>query len=269
MTTVATRTDRTADHHEPGTARVLGRTLRAEWARLWSVRTSWLFVLAATAGVVGISLLAGSDARREGQTLPGETAWETVQIVSLLSLFVVLSFAAVSTATDHATGGIVPTLQWTPRRGILLAARTVTVVVTTTLLGVVLACLSAFVLHTLAPVLGVPRGPGADTLGSIAYVVAAGALLAVGLGLLVRSTAGSVVAVLALMLVLPLLLGQFPVAWAQRVGDVLPGTSAIQLVAGEGPAGHSTGDARMILAAWAVGGLALGAARLLRSDANR
>lgn len=269
MTTVATQPAPTTDPPEPPTARVLARTLRAEWARLWSVRTSWLFVLAAVIGVLGISLLAGGDARGEGQTRPGETAWETVQIVSLLSLFVVLSFAAVSTASDHATGGIVPTLQWTPRRGVLLAARATVVVATTTVLGVLLASLSALVVHTLAPVLGVPTRPGADTLGNVAYVVAAGALLAVGLGLLLRSTAGSVVAVLALMLVLPLLLGQFPLAWAQRIGDVLPGTSAIQLVVGEGPDGHTAADARLILAGWALGMLALGAARLLRSDANR
>lgn len=268
MTTTAPGPVRPVDHREPTTGRVLARTLRAEWARLWSVLTSWLFVLAATIGVVGISLLAGSDARGAGQTRPGETAWEAVQIVSLLSLFVLLSFAAVSAATDHATGGIVSTLQWTPRRPVLLAARTAVVVATTTALGALLATLSAIVLHTIAPVLGVPIDEGADTLANVAFVDAAGALLAVGLGLLLRSTAGSVVAVLALMLVLPLLLGNFPVAWAQRVGDVLPGTSAIQLVAGEGPAGHSTGDARLILAMWAVGALVLGAARLLRSDAR-
>lgn len=269
MTTIAPGPTRHVDHREPTTTRLLARTLRAEGARLWSVRTSWLFVLAVTIGVIGISLLAGSDARGAGQTRPGETAWEAVQIVSLLSLFLLLSFAAVSAATDHATGGIVPTLQWTPRRTILLAARTAVVVTTTTVLGVLLACLSAVVLHTLAPVLGVPLDEGAGTLADVAYVDATGALLAVGLGLLLRSTAGSVVAALALMLVLPLLLGNFPFAWAQRITDVLPGTSAIQLVAGEGPAGHSTGDARLILAAWAVGALAFGAARLLRTDAHR
>ncbi|GAA4816444.1 ABC transporter permease subunit [Nocardioides caeni] len=253
----------------PSSPTVLARTLRAEWQRLWTVRTTWLFAAAALLGTTAMALLAGHDARGVGQTRPGETVWEGAQIMALLGLFVLLATAAVSTTADHATGGIVPTLQWTPRRAVLLTARTGVVAVTTTVLGVALALLAGVVLHAMAGQLALSVDEGTDTLLAVAYVDASGALLAIGLGLLLRSTAGAVVAALALMLVLPLLLGNFPFAWAQQVADVLPGTSAIQLVVGEGPAGHSTADARMILAGWALAALALGWARLLRSDADR
>ena len=253
---------------EPTTSVVLGRTIRAEWLRLWTVRSSWLFVAVAVLGVTGISLLAGGDARG-GQTDPGESVWIRVQIIGLLSMLVLLALASVSTTADHGTGGIVPTLQWTPRRGLLLAARTAVIVATTTIFGVLLAVLSTLVMHLLASVLATPADEGARTLGALGFVYASGALLAVGIGLLLRSTAGAVVTVLALMLVLPMLLGNFPFDWAQRIAVVMPGMGAVRLVVGEGPGDMTATSARVTLVLWAVGAMIVGGWRLLRDDANR
>jgi len=86
---------------EPGSAVVLGRTVRAEWTRLWTVRTSWVFVAVAVLGVAGISLLVGLDARDPGAVQPDETAWIPVQILGMLLLLVLLAFASVSTTADH------------------------------------------------------------------------------------------------------------------------------------------------------------------------
>ena len=79
-----------------------------------------------------------------------------MRIIGLLCMLVLFAFASVSTTSDHGTGGIVPTLQWTPRRGVLLTARTAVIVVTTTVFGVLLRSLAATVVRALAPVLGVP-----------------------------------------------------------------------------------------------------------------
>ena len=255
--------------HEPSSSVVLLRTVRAEWLRLRTVRSTWLFVLTAILGVVGISLLVGNDARGQGQTEPGETAWVAVQILGMLSMLVLLALASVSTTADHGTGDIVPTLQWTPRRGVLLAARTFVIVAGTATFGVLLAVAAGLVIRSLAPVLGLPWDEGVETLSALALVYALGALLAVGLGLLLRSTAGAVVTVLALMLVLPILLGNFPFDWAQDIARLLPGMSALKLVVGEGPPDLTTPEARMTLAAWALGAAAAGGWRLLRTDANR
>lgn len=253
----------------PASSVVLGRAVRAEWSRLWTVRTSWFLLGVACLGVTGISLLVGLDARDPGAVQPGETAWLPVQILGLLGMLVLLAFACVSTTADHATGGIVPTLQWTPRRGVLLTARTAVVVVTVTALGVLLAGAAGLLVHAIAPVLGLPWDEGAEVLSGLVAVYVAGALLAVGLGLLLRSTAGAVVGVLGLMLVLPLLLSNFPFDWAQDLARVLPGTSAIQLVVGESFVELGTTQARLTLAAWAAGALVAGGVRLLRADADR
>lgn len=258
-----------ATSFEPATPLVLGRTIRAEWTRLWTVRSTWLFALVATIGVVGISLLIGFDARGGGQTEPGESAWFAVQALGMLALLVLLAMAAVSTTADHATGGIVPSLQWTPRRGILLAARSTVIVVTVTLLGLLLALVGALLIDRIAPVLALPWEEGIDTLSALCYVYALGALLAVGVGLLLRNTAGTVVTVLALMLVLPLILGNLPFAWSQDLAVLFPGSSAMTLITGDGLPGLTLTDARITLAAWALGALLVGGWRLLRTDANR
>ena len=43
---------------------VVTRTARAEWARLWSVRSTWFLAAAVTVGVVGLGAVAGVDAAR-------------------------------------------------------------------------------------------------------------------------------------------------------------------------------------------------------------
>ena len=254
---------------EPATPLVLGRAVRAEWSRLWTVRPTWAFVIVATLGVGGISALIGSDSRGQGQTEPGETVWSAVQILGLLALFLLLAMAAVSATADYGTGGIVPTLQWTPRRNVLLAARAAVIVATVTLFGLTLATASAVVINRIAPVLPLPWDEGAETLATLGHVYAHGALFAVGLGLLLRSTAGAVVTVLGLMLVLPFLLGNFPYQWAQDIAVVLPGSSAVKLVVGEGPPGLTAADARVTLALWTIAAVVAGGWRLVRTDANR
>ena len=54
-----------------------------------------------------------------------------------------------------------------------------------------------------------PWDEGLDVLGTVAFVFAAGTALAVGLGFLLRNTAGALVTVFLLMLLLPMLLPQF------------------------------------------------------------
>jgi ABC-2 type transport system permease protein len=100
-------------------------------------------------------------------------------------------------------------------------------------------------------------------------VYVAGALLAVGLGLVLRSTAGALVSVIALMLVLPMLVAQLPYEWAVTLSANLPGSGALYLIFGEGPRDDmTTTSARLTLAAWAGAALLAGGWRLLRTDAD-
>lgn len=249
---------------------LIGRTARAEWARIWSVRSSWIFAFATAAAVLGIGTMIGLDA--SSGPLPEGTAWDGALPTGFFALFGILAWATVCSTADHASGGIVPTLQWTPRRGVLLAARATVIAVTTTMVGLLFVTAAGLMIWAIVPAVGAPAGEAADLVGSLAFVLAGGALLAVGIGLLTRSTAGALVTVLALMLILPFVLAQLSIiyTWLEPVAAAMPGASALFLVFGDGPYDEmTTTSARITLAAWAVGALCLGGLRLVRGDADR
>lgn len=252
-------------------ALALARTGRAEWSRIWSVRSSWIFAVVLAVVVLGFGAVIGSDAAADPSDItPGSTAWDGARFTGMFALFGILAMAVVVSTADHATGGIVPTLQWTPRRGILLAARTVVVVATTTLLGVGLVLAGATVVWSFVPHLGLPLVDGLEMAGDLGFILGSGALLGVGIGLATRSTAAALVLAIALMLVGPLLLAQLPYEWTLDVATHLPGSGALFLIFGEGPRDDmTTTSARLTLAAWGLAALVAGGWRLLATDADR
>lgn len=249
----------------------LTRAGRAEWARMWTVRSSWIFAVAIAVAVIGFGAIIGSDeASDPGSVTPGSTAWDGARFNGLFAMFGVVAFSAIVATADHSTGGIVPTLQWTPRRGVLLVARATVVAATTAGLALVLMTIGGVVVWSFVPHLGLPVAEGADMLGDMAFILTGGALLGVGLGLLTRKTAAALVLALALMLIGPLLLAQLPYDLTQDIATHLPGAGALFLVFGEGPSDDMTvTSARVTPAAWATTLLAAGAWRLLATDADR
>ena len=247
---------------------LLARAGRAEWTRIWSLRSSWAFVAGIALAVLGPATLLALDAADDpGVAAEGHTAWDGAMFTTMFALFGVVAMSAVLGTSDYGSGGIVPTLQWTPRRGALLTARTSVVVGTTTAVGALLVSAAAVLVRMVAG-LPLPLDDGLRAVGSVAYILACGALL--GLGLASRSTAASLVSAIALMLVLPLVLAQLPYDWAVTVAGHLPGAGALFLIFGEGPLDDmSPIAARVTLAAWAVAALLAGGWRLLRTDATR
>lgn len=245
---------------------LLARTIRAEAARLRTLRSMWLMALLTTTAVGGVSMLAGSDV---ASTLDGQTVWTPIRRVGMLAMLLLLSMATAATTADHGTGGIVPTLQWTPRRPLLLAGRTIVVVVAVTATGLTPVLVGGVLASQLAQDQRWSWRQAADALAALGFVYALGALLAVGVGLLLRNTAASLGVILALVLVLPILLGNLPLDWTRDVAAALPGTSVRRLLIGEGLPGLTDARARVTLAAWAFGSLAAGGWRLIRTDASR
>ena len=250
---------------------VLGRTCRAEWTRLWTVKATWWFVAAATVAMVGLGLIAGNDAAGDVVPPVGEPAWVAPSIAALPTQLVLLALAILAVTADYATAGIVPTLQWTPRRTTLYVARALVVVATATVVGMLLAVACAAAAHAMAvDILTMPLDEGLDVVGTTGIVFGAGTALAVGLGFVLRSTAGTLITVFLLVLLLPLVLPQFRYDWMVDLASVLPGTGAIFLLTGESIAQDMTrASAIATMLAWAAGALALGWLRMVRDDANR
>ena len=134
------------------TPTVLSRNSRAEWARIWSVRSSGVLVLVTAVAVVGLGVLIGLDAADDPSGVPADaTAWDGGQPSAMFALCGILALSVVTSTADHGTGAIVPTLQWTPRRGVLLAARAGVVVATATLLGVLLVTAASVLVWAIVP----------------------------------------------------------------------------------------------------------------------
>lgn len=268
MTGTTIAADRDGAREDVSAGRVFARTCAAEWTRLWTVKSTWWFLVAATVVMVGLGTILGFESAADPPELHGEPAWTRARFIAMPAQFALLGLAITAVTADYATGGIVPVLQWTPRRGVLFCARAIVTVGAAVVLGVLLAAISSLAAFTTAgSALTLRLGDGLDMLAAVAFVFAAGTSLAVGLGFVLRSTAGALVAVFLLVLVLPLLLPVFG-DWMSEVAAMLPGAGAMFLLLGE-PAKMTTASSVVVMLAWAVGVLLLGWLRLTRDDAHR
>jgi ABC-2 type transport system permease protein len=247
------------------------RTCRAEWLRLWTVKATWWCLGAAASILIGLGTAIGATAEAGPDGPGGQSAWGLAESLIMPAQFAILTLALMAITADYATGGIVPTLQWTPRRSTLFAARTLVVAGTATVVTVLLSAVACVAAWTAArPLVTLAPEDALDPLGTVALVIAAGTLLAVGLGFVLRSTAGVLVSVFLLLLILPGLLPQLGFDWLTELSDWLPGTAAIFLL-GEEPRGRGIDDASAVLTllAWAGSALLLGWLRLVKDDASR
>lgn len=253
------------------TGRLFARSCAAEWTRLWTVRSTWWLVGATAAVMVGIALPAALSTTGQPDPPYGDPAWNIANLTAMPAQFALLTIALTAVTSDYATGGIIATLQWTPRRAMLFAARAVVAVAAATGVGVLVAAVSGVVAYVVArPVLSLSLSDGLDVLGTVGGVFAGSAALAVGLGFLLRSTAAVLVSAFLLLLVLPGLLPQLGYSWLTNIANWLPGTNALFLLTGE-PVGRGLSDPAAVLTmlAWGGGALTLGGLRVIRDDAGR
>lgn len=248
------------------------RVLASEWIKLRSLRSTWYTIAVAVVGMVGVSYLTSwATAAHWSQMGPAERASFSPIDRSLTGVYLaqlaigVLGVLVIS--GEYATGMIRATLAAVPRRLPVLWAK-LAVFAAVTLVTMLIASVVAFLggqglLGSHGTGLGAP-GATRAVIGVALYLTVVGAL-GVGLGFLLRSTAGSIATLFALLLVLPAIGHVLPSSWQHDVLPYLPGTagSALYTVrAGADTLGPWTGFA--VFCAWAAAAL-LGAAVLLRS----
>jgi hypothetical protein len=242
--------------------KALRRALTAEWTRLWTLRSTWWALLAGSALVLFIGAVAGA-----GHEGPGAAPiWEAAQVALVPGQFAFAVVALLAATGEYATGAIRSTLQWVPRRGVVLAARI--------LVPVAFGAASAVVVSVAGDVVAwgflgetaeVVPGDIAASLGKIAVVVAFGGLLSVGLGLFLRSTAGSLAVMFLLMFVLPVALGNVGVPWLTTISDRLPGRAVVSLLVTD-ETDLSTGTVAAVMSGWTIAALVAGGWSLIRRD---
>lgn len=269
-----------------------GGILRSEWIKLTSVRsTVWSFALIVLLSL-GFGLLLASTFSRLDPTgqpvqMDASSARDITVTICTAGLMVGQLIAAVLgvlvMSGEYSTGMIKSTLAAVPTRLPVLWAKAIVLFVSTTLVGLVTVFL---VFAVTAPV---RTGRGIDaSLGDPALLLALVggavylglvAVFALGVGTVVRSSAGGIAVALGVMLVLPVLVQMLGsvAEWARGITPNLLSNAgqAMYAVPVELPPGVDAGPgaalppgvASLVVLAWALVALALGAVALRRRDA--
>ncbi|PJE96492.1 ABC transporter permease [Streptomyces carminius] len=210
-------------------------TLRAEWVKFRSLRSSW-YTLACLFGVgLGITVLSMSSAGTQYADATAEERqdWDptglslTTYIVAQLIIGVLGMLVVTS---EYATGLMQTSLTATPRRHRLLAAKLAVATAVAVVAGQVLMFAAFLIGQALLRGQDVPSAELGDP-GALSAVAGGGlylaaiALLAAGLGTLMRATAGALTILVGIIFLVPGLAGLFP-AWLEGLLGFWPTAGA-------------------------------------------
>ncbi len=247
--------------------------LAAEWIKLRSVRSTYLALAAAAVAAVALGYLITHyvAATTNWATLSphAKAEWDPVSY-SLGGLAIAqLAFGTLGVlviSSEYATGLIRTTFAAVPRRRVVLAAKAAVAGALTLAAGEVTAFVSFFTgqwalsakhLNAALPDPGVLRG-----------VFAAGLYLAIitlvglGLGAVIRHTAGAIAALFALVFLIPQVIHAMPAPWATRIGKYMLDNAGQQMTALHGAPGYFPPGASLIVCL-AYPAAALGTAAIL------
>ncbi|WP_353112852.1 ABC transporter permease subunit [Microbacterium sp.] len=250
------------------------RSLRSEWIKLSTLRSTWWAIAITAVLTIGIAMLAAmslSDSPVKGLQIVVMPIQFTMLLAGILGVIAVTG--------EYSTGMIRSTLAADPVRGGVLAAK-----------AVVLALfmfLASFVIFTVAAVVVSPilmGKPGeidwTDLGGTFAPILAASfsmavfALIGVAFGFVLRSGAGAIAATVGVLFVLPIVTSMFAMAgeawrWILDASHYLP-MSASQVITTSPMNGGDGGEiltAYLTLGGWIVAGMLAAWAVLRTRDA--
>lgn len=261
----------------PTVVRVFVANLRAEWTKLRSVRsTAWTLLATVVIAVgfgalVGVSQMSSWDNLEPSERLRFDPTFFSMSGLWLAQLAVGVLGVLVVTS-EYATGQIRATLAATPQRVAVLAAKAATFT------GVILAVgtVASFTAFWTGQRIFASKGldvsitePGVlrAVFGGALYLAAVG-LLGIGLGVILRRTAGAVAALVALLILAPLVGGFLPASFQESAGRFFPaqaGMAVFGVVPDPRALAPWTGYG--VLLAYVAGVLVVGGLLLARRDA--
>lgn len=210
------------------------QSVHAEWIKLRSLRSTWYTLACLFTAGLGITALAMNAAAKTYAEDP--QAWDPTNrsLTSYIVAQLIIGVLGILVVTgEHATGLIGTSLIATPRRHRLLAAKVVVAVGVAVVAGQVLMFAAFLLGQAVLGAQGLPRAALGDP-GVLSAVTGGGlylaaiALLAVGLGTLIRATAGALATLVGIVFLVPALAGLFP-AWVRGLFFYWPtlGASAV------------------------------------------
>jgi ABC-2 type transport system permease protein len=246
-----------------------------EWHKLRSVRSTWCVIAFFAASMVGVATLVLSHEGYAQMSAAGRAAFDPTHdcfIGLILGQLLFGAFGVLAITTEFSSGMIRATFAAVPRRPLVLAAKAAVVGALTLAAGQITAYAAFFagqaVLEGPAPhaTLGQP--------GVLRAVLMAGtyptliALVGLGIGALVRHTAGALCVLVGVLFVLPLLAAALSPSFQDLAQEFLPHPMAATSLTAVKPLAHSLPPAVALglLCAYAAAALAAGAWALARRD---
>jgi ABC-type transport system involved in multi-copper enzyme maturation permease subunit len=255
--------------------------IAAEWIKLRSVRSTYILAGVVLAGVGPAVLLAFYAARAwDGASAEQRTHFALSDLPELIGWVGQLCMAllgVLAVTTEHGSGMIRTTFSVLPQRVTVLAGKAVVVGATALAVGIGVPMVTLAVTR---PIIGDRPIRGSSTplpdelrlLLASGLLIAVFALLGLGLGAMIRSTAGAIVTVVALWYLLPIVALNLPSPWDDRMTSVMLLNLARQLAGGHyesstPPGLLSPAGALVTMAAYVAVPLAISALLIRRRDA--
>jgi ABC-type transport system involved in multi-copper enzyme maturation permease subunit len=205
--------------------------LRSEWAKLRSVRSTTWSLVATAVLTIAIGILAtGTEAGRWAHTGPGDRlAFDPTSLSLAGFLFGQLAIGVLGVlvvSAEYSTGTIRATFGAIPNRTLVLAAKVAVFSGVAFVIGEILAFASFFIgqaiLSGSAPTATLSQ-PGVlrAVVGGGLFLTVLG-LFALGLGAIIRHSAGAITAFVGIFFVIPLIVEALPSTIKNAVGKYLP-----------------------------------------------
>ncbi|MGW0370846.1 ABC transporter permease [Streptomyces coeruleorubidus] len=245
------------------------RVLRSEWHKLWTLRSTWITLIATSALTAAMG--AGLGAAYDGT---GEGGMDTVVFVLLGTQFAQINLGVLgilATAGEYSTGQIRATMTAVPRRLPVLWSKAAVLAA----IAFPLTLLTNLVTFPLAQsfLSGTDQSASFGDSGVLRALVgnAAGltllAVLALGIGALVRSVPMAIGAFIGLIMIVPEVLAMLPYEIVDDAVRYFPGKALETLTTAQPLTGTaSPGAALLAMILWTTATLTLAAAVLRRRD---
>ena len=230
-----------------------GGILASERIKFTSLASTLWCLAAIVVGTVGIAMLA-SLALSSGDGAPaGAGMMAALTSVSLTQLIALVLGSLVITR-EYGTGMIRSTFTAAPRRLSVLAAKTIVFgvavfVVSLIALLAAIAATTPFFSGSSAVVDFADAETWRVLIGGAGYLAMIG-LIGLGLGALIRNSAGAIGAGVVLVLVLPIIMQLIDLDWVRSVADFLPGSAGSVLAQPTMPAPPPGVEAPFMLEPW-------------------
>ncbi len=228
----------TAVSAAPGLAGPAGRVtfagaLRSEFTKIRSVRSTYWTLLAMFVVVVGFGALASWGAASHGQHGPFFDPTQQSLAGLYIGQLIIGVLGVLVISSEYSTGMIRATLTTNPHRGLMIAAKCA-VFTAVALFTSLVTTFTAFFLGQalmssdhISTTIGSPNVLRA-VIGGALFLTACG-VLAFGLGLLIRHSAGGIGAMVGLLFVVSILVNFLPQSWQDDVNKWIPALAGGQL----------------------------------------